>query len=118
MASQKEREEFIAMFVSEAFDKLGQTKGTCERAIELARLIMRDAATHGRLAVEDCNRGLTESERKREGECEKRIAERAAFIGARCKFGGDPRGHTVKLLLRSNRGNTWGGASEGWGVPQ
>jgi hypothetical protein len=35
-------------------------------------------------------------------------------------IGGDPRGYTVKLPLQCNgrpMGNTWGGDSEGWGIP-
>lgn len=41
------------------------------------------------------------------------IADR---YGATVKLGGDPRGYVVKLILASGRHNTWGGASEGWGV--
>lgn len=41
------------------------------------------------------------------------IADR---YGAKVKLGGDPRGYVVKLILASGRHNTWGGASDGWGV--
>lgn len=41
------------------------------------------------------------------------IADR---YGATVKLGGDPRGYVVKLILASGRHNTWGGASDGWGV--
>ncbi|MFC5392647.1 hypothetical protein [Bosea vestrisii] len=41
------------------------------------------------------------------------IADR---YGATVKIGGDPRGYVVKLILASGRHNTWGGASDGWGV--
>lgn len=41
------------------------------------------------------------------------IADR---YGATVKLGSDPRGYVVKLILASGRHNTWGGASDGWGV--
>jgi hypothetical protein len=36
----------------------------------------------------------------------------------RVRFGGDPRGYTVKLTMPDGRYDTWGGPAEGIGVPQ
>jgi len=56
---------------------------------------------------------------KREEQLERRITALVAELGEgwRVTFGGDPRGYTVKLHVPGEpRGNTWGGAEEGWGV--
>lgn len=46
----------------------------------------------------------------------KKLQDIASRYGAAVKLGGDPRGYVVKLILASGRHNTWGGASDGWGV--
>ena len=85
---------------------------------DVARRLMRYARTHGRLAETACNRELTPREEKQDGLTERHISELAATVGAAAKFSGDPRGYTVKLAWKDGAHNTWGGASEGWGVPQ
>jgi hypothetical protein len=129
MATAKEREEFIAAMVREFPDKH-------EHAVtQLARLLLRHAKTHGRLAEESCNdhpaQGSPTMDAKtigrlqdrwdarierQEKQVERRMAEIAAELGATADFGGDPRGYTVKLRLPSGRNNTWG--QDGFGVPQ
>ena len=55
---------------------------------------------------------------KKELAVEKRIMDICAGFKLPVTFGGDPRGYTVKVKFPSGLYNTWGGAEEGWGVPQ
>ena len=94
------------------------TETTDHDVIELAISLMRLAKRHGWLAVPDCNRNLTDKELRMQTKIEKQIADLTKAHGLHVTFGGDPRGYTVKLILPSGRYNTWGGAEDGWGVPQ
>ena len=81
------------------------------RRIELARAILRDAATHHRLCEQDCNEGLTAAQERRSEACERRITARLAELGpgfAVAEFSGDPRGATVKIRVPSGYGDSWG----------
>lgn len=99
---------------------------------DVARAIIRHAATHQRLGVAACNgdfpcdngvrevapctrcqclyapgvlvRGLCPSCR-----AEDRIRGLCAPYGITPDFSGDPRGHTVKLAVPGVRGDDWGG---------
>lgn len=131
MATTKEREQFVAFLQKEL--------STFPPAVveAAARLILRHAATHGRLATEACNghpaqssptmdaRELGKLQEKRDARIEReekrieaRIAEICKPFGIRPDFGGDPRGYTVKLHLANGKYNTWGGEESGYGVPQ
>jgi len=129
MATAKEREQFIAAMVREFPGK------SADEVTRLARLLLRHAKTHGRLAEESCNGHPIQSSptaamalvnrlqakwdariERQEKQIEHRIAEIAAELGCAADFGGDPRGYTVKLQLPSGRMNTWG--QDGFGVPQ
>lgn len=83
----------------------------------LAMDIFRLASTHGRLMTEKCNRQLTEREERKIENIRVRLAKVLGGTGIKLNCGGDPRGYTIKLILPSGRYNTWGGADEGWGVP-
>ncbi len=112
MASQKERMQFIEVLFAE------EARACPLREVgEIARKIMRNAATHGRLAEEECGRELTEAEQRKVDSCEERIGQLCARLGKGFvpQFSGDPRGYTVKIRLPSGRYNNWGG--EAWGVP-
>lgn len=111
-ASKKDREEFVAVLMECCRDM------NPIRVAEHARAIMRHAATVGAIALKHCNVGLDERD---EAKLER---TRAAIVkicdelpGVQAKFGGDPRGYTVKLILPTKRYNTWGGEEDGWGVP-
>lgn len=131
MATTKEREQFVAFMQREL-----ATFPPAE-VEQAARLLLRHAATHGRLAEESCNghpaqgspsmdvKSLGKLQEKwdarierEEKRIEKRIGEICAPFGIRPDFGGDPRGYTVKLFLPSGKYNTWGGKESGYGVPQ
>jgi hypothetical protein len=126
-----EREKFIAVMVEEF-----TPRHPAREVLADAKRIMRAARTHGRLAVEYCNgpEHLTtvphspershraeqweEQRAKRQAACERQLIKLCAPYGMVPRFGGDPRGYTVKLTLPSGLYNTWGGREEGYGVPQ
>lgn len=85
--------------------------------VEIANVfeLMRLARRHGKLQERACNYQVLEDH---DAVCEDSIREVCRKIGCEVKFGGDPRGYTVKVMLPSGRYNTWGGAEDGWGVPQ
>ena len=122
MTYAKNREDFVRAMVAE----FGDTIAT-RAAI---RVFLREAMVHAGLSVAQCNGPQTPQDRAmpwddwearralKESECEARILKAAGAISARVKFGGDPRGFTVKVMMpRTGAYNSWGGASEGFGVP-
>lgn len=145
MATQKEREEFIARFVQEFAGKIAPrtppagyeaTVHTMQECMDAARLLLRHARTHQRLAEESCNGHPAQNSAhisaqsinalqgawdariaKSEERTEKRIREICAQFNLPVHFGGDPRGYTVKLKLPSGAYNSWGGSEEWYGVP-
>lgn len=132
-APRKDREEFIAQLTHALPD-------VAPHLVEhYARMLMRNAATHGRLAVESCNghpihsspHANTDAARvsrlqqawearikRQEKACELRITAICQDLGLTPDFGGDPRGYTVKVQLPTGASNTWGGREDGWGIPQ
>lgn len=87
---------------------------------ELVRLAKRHHRIQERWCSEDMSGtpGLTERVERQEAQLEEQIRDVAKQIpGVRAvKFTGDPRGYTVRLMLRSKKSNTWGGAEAGFGV--
>jgi hypothetical protein len=77
--------------------------------------IMRYAATHQRLATEDCNRGLTAIEELKVKNVRAAILNIGLSDGVDARFSGDPRGCTVKLVVADGYTNDWG--KEGICVP-
>ena len=117
MSYQKDRDEFVAQIVAEVIGK----KGTNNDGVDLARLILRNAATIQRLAERAYSVEMSEAQTEREGKQDDRATE---CIVAACKpwgikptFDGDPRGACVKLILPSGRWNSWGGEEAGYCVP-
>ena len=83
-----------------------------------AAALKRKAESLSRLAVEACNRGLTEREERRVEAMQDRLASIVinGYEGVRLRFGGDPRGYVVALVCRDGEHNSWGGAESGWGI--
>lgn len=52
---QKEREQFIAQFCRQRPEGVRLANGDYFRALDAARLILRHARTHARLAEEECS---------------------------------------------------------------
>lgn len=93
-------------------------KNALQIARDAARLCSM-ARAHHRLAETACNRELTVREIKREENIQMDILALLTEYGFDAKdirFGGDPRGYTVKVHFPDGRGNTWGGDAEGWGI--
>jgi hypothetical protein len=128
MGYQNQRDEFIATVTAE-----GMT-------VADARIILRHTTTIERLAEEECSdeRAYQRIAREqarcpncrekdapkparevrcRECRAKNRIETVCKPLGIGVKFSGDPRGFCVKLMLKSGKFNSWGGASEGYGVP-
>ena len=103
MAYQKERDTFINIMTEEGVP------------LETTRLILRDAATVQRFAIEDCNRPLTDDERKRWEQAELRIIRRLMPFEITVNDDYDPRGYATKLFLKFGKNNTMG--DDGYGVP-
>jgi hypothetical protein len=111
---------FIALLARKA-DQGISARSVARAADDLCRLSRR----HARLAEKTCNVAMGDAEQDAHQRAEDKTEERMNTAlsclnieGAALKFGGDPRGFTVKLLLPSGEYNTWGGAEEGYGVPQ
>jgi hypothetical protein len=88
--------------------------------LAILSLIARHAVTHHRLQERQCTYGLTEHEVTRENQLEMRIIKLVSELRFRdpvhVTFRGDPRGFTVRLHVKGHPDNTWGGASEGYGL--
>src|SRR5215469_3057592 len=138
-ATQKQRFEFIHLFMKHAGLMAGHTEGDLQRA---ATRLLRYGATLGRIAEMDCNSPdypsfmwkLPEAERlaafkrvdqrwqkelDRNEAKEARIREKVTILCERfnCKpvFQGDPRGNTLKIQVPDGYTNDWG--REGICVP-
>jgi hypothetical protein len=119
MSYQKDRDEFIGVIVEEiAKRKGGQLhQGGVGIAVALARLILRNAATIQRIAVDQCNDPSTPTQDKAKSAARRRISEACKPWGIKPNFQGDPRGAVVKLILPSGRWNSFGGQEDGYCVP-
>lgn len=130
MATTKERFEFL-MTLRDALPNLSR-----DQVYDAGKLLLRHALSHGNIQEAICNgpgdyvnripypeAGKIYEEHqtrceKREQQLERRMKEIADKLGIEIRFGGDPRGYTVRLMLPDGRYNTWGGAEYGYGVPQ
>lgn len=101
-ATANQREEFLWM--------LGREYPADGSVLHKGRKLMREGATYGRLAVNACNRKLTDKERHRENVCYLRIRELCNYFDPPIVpvLGGDPRGCTVKLQVPSRRTTDFG----------
>ena len=77
--------------------------------------LMRTAATLQRLAIEHCNRELSELEQMKQSRATKRIHALCAEIGVKATTYGDPRGCVVKIQVPDGYTNDFG--NEGICVP-
>lgn len=118
MSYQKDRDEFVGVLVAEASAiRLKGNHSADEEAVAFARLILRNAATIQRHAINACNREVSEAETTNSLRAQTRIVDACEPWGISPTFSGDPRGAVVKLLLPSGRYNSMGGAECGYCVP-
>ena len=105
-ATHKQRESFAVAMAKELPDL------SIEQVARLASLLMRQGSTYCRLQEETCGVEMTERQEKRhdrkEANVERRVTELCAPHNIRPVFEGDPRGHTIKLVMPSGRTDDWG----------
>ena len=102
--------EARAVEFADQMEKEGFTRKEAEQILE-------DADVMQKFAVDYCNRSLSQQEAEADEAAMKRIAKLCKAHDVEADFNGDPRGHVVKLHLKSGTYNTWGGAEAGYGVP-
>lgn len=126
MTYAKDKQEFT-MAISAECEASGVRPAALREALPN---LFRLANKHQALMVEWCNGDRLksfaswddwEAWRERETEkCREQITAICAGLGAgiTVKFGGDPRGFTVKCHFPKTRAyNSWGGVEEGFGIP-
>ena len=85
-------------------------------ARQVAQIYM-PARRLSRLAVADCNDGLTDKQKRLEVRTSAALAALGEELGVTFTLSGDPRGYVVKMdTPLTGRFNTFGGAECGWGV--
>lgn len=67
------------------------------------------AARLQHLAEQECNREITDSEKRRIERGEKAVRELLLPYGGEARFDGDPRGCVVKVRFPGGQRNDWGG---------
>ncbi len=125
----KERDEFVGHLVKALPGK------PVHVVAEAARLFMRYARTHQRLAELECNgpgdyvsripyprAGEIYAEHqamveKKTAAVEARAKKLAESLGMTLDCQGDPRGYTMKLQMPNGAWNTMGGQQDGYGIP-
>lgn len=109
MTKAEEANEFREVILKEGTG-LPNVMDWCDKIMKCARL-----ARH--YAVAACNYELSKRQISRGESNDSKIESLAKVAGFKAITRGDPRGYVVKLLLKSGRYNTWGGAEHGFGVP-
>jgi hypothetical protein len=104
MASTKDKLEFVYAMAKHS----NATVHDCQR-------LMRYAETYQRIAVEECNRALTEKEIRKQENVGMDIIAICAELEIEAILGGDPRGCTVKIAVPDGYTNDMG--REGICVP-
>jgi hypothetical protein len=83
----------------------------------MAQALVALAGQFQKIQETECERELTNIERNREERVQEQLRELSAVLNLPMRFGGDPRGYTVKCFLADGSHNTWGGKEDGWGIP-
>ena len=87
---------------------------------DVATIVRHNAARYATIQERWCSEEMsdrtTAALEAKEQRIEARITSLLQPHGITVKFGGDPRGFTVKLHLPSGRSNSWGGPEEGFGI--
>jgi len=81
--------------------------------------IVRLAKTYNLIQERACNGQEGPRDEAREKSIERQVSGLAGRYGLAARFSGDPRGYCIKLCVTGKKKpvyNTWGGASEGYGV--
>lgn len=110
MATRKpsERQDFINRVC--AASKLPRRKAA-SLAVELWMMGPRSA----RLAEAECNRELSEREKRRDAEMDARVKAIGEELGVKAERQGDPRGWTIRVYVGKALANCWDGETTGCG---
>lgn len=104
--------EFTAQMIENFTPALDAQKVT-----ELTMELMTLARKSDRYNLLSCNVGLTDRQQRASDKADARAQEIGTMLGTRVRCNGDPRGYAYKIMLPNERYNTWGGHTEGWGIP-
>jgi hypothetical protein len=96
MSELKARQEFIALMAAEGIP------------LDVSLKVMRYATTMQRIAVKECNEGLTPDDREKDDWCEGKIKDLLTPLKCTPIFNGDPRGAVVKIKVPSGHTDDWG----------
>jgi len=103
-----EREDFIRRIQTASKIPIGKSK-------ILARELWKMGPYSAKLAEHTCNRELTARENKRDDEMDARVKEIGEELGLRAYRQGDPRGHTIRVVVGKALASNWDGESVGCG---
>lgn len=117
-AKRKEREEFVAAIALHA-------GGNAERRAWFAQRMMYYGISYGRIQENTCNGYQTPAgdwdeqaalrDERKEKSIESKVNLLCQQFDCKVKFGGDPRGATIKIIVPDGYTNDWG--REGICVP-
>ena len=82
-----------------------------EQLLRLAKRVQRYNLLHATV-------GLSAQQERVSDRLEAEFLVLCTTVGWGGKTGGDPRGYALKILFPDHSTNSWGGADDGWGVPQ
>ena len=106
------RETLVREFYYEPIKNTGNAALSIGEVNRIADLIMRQGTTYGRLQEDSCNVEMNDRQlarhEKKEQQVEARVTVLAKQLGCVPDFQGDPRGHTIKLVVPSGNTDDWG----------
>jgi sugar phosphate isomerase/epimerase len=106
------RETLVREFYYTPLMATGNPKLSEHDIKRIADLLMRHGTTYCRLQEDACNLEMNDRQQarhdKREKQIEARVTQLCEELGAKPDFQGDPRGHTIKLVVPSGKTDDWG----------
>lgn len=110
MSNSRKKQQDAASFTAVLASYAPTATFSYEEVARDAMEIMRAARSLQKLAIDQCNRELSEREKKRERAQEANLKVMLARYGAAVTASGDPRGHVVKVKFKNGeRYNDFGG---------
>jgi hypothetical protein len=112
--SKADREEFVRQLA-----RANEYNGTRRSAHQIsmdAESLIEKARKHHKRCEDMCNYDTGPRFEANTEKLENEIAALAAPYTRDVRFGGDPRGFTVKFFFPQGTYNSWGGPENGWGI--
>lgn len=105
------RETLVREFYYEPIKNTGNAALSIGEVNRIADLILRQGTTYCRLQEDSCNVEMNDRQlarhEKKEQQVEARVTALAKKLGCVPDFQGDPRGHTIKLVVPSGKYGDW-----------